>query len=76
MIALMINFDLCEYMSTYVIKNKNLFNLKIYFHSVKIDVYSVRNLYRSSIIGELNKPVFFSHKTYFKPKTRKTITSN
>ena len=72
----MINFDLCEYMSTYVIKNKNLFNLKIYFHSVKIDVYSVRNLYRSSIIGELNKPVFFFRKTYFKPKTRKTITSN
>ena len=76
MIALMINFDLCEYMSTYVIKNNNSFNLKIYFHSVKIDVYSVRNLYLSSIIGELNKPVFFFHKAYFKPKTYKTITSN
>ena len=30
----------------------------------------------SSIIGEVNKTAFFFHKTYFKPKTYKTITSN
>ena len=31
----------------------------------------------SSIIGEVNKTAFFFfQKTYFKPKTHKTITSN
>ena len=30
----------------------------------------------SSIIGEVNKTTFFFHKTYFKSKTHKTITSN
>ena len=45
MIALMIDFDLCGYISTYVIRNKNPCDMKIYFHSVKINVYSVRNIY-------------------------------
>ena len=36
---------------------------------------SVKNILRSTI-GEVNKPVFFFHKTYFKPKTHKATTSN
>ena len=36
---------------------------------------SIKNIL-SSIISEVNEPVFFFHKTYFKPKTHKTITSN
>ena len=30
----------------------------------------------SSIVYEVNKTVFCFYKTYFKPKTHKTITSN
>ena len=36
---------------------------------------SIKNIL-SSIMGEVNKTVFFIYKTYFKPKTHKTITSN
>ena len=30
----------------------------------------------SSVVGEVNKTVFFFYKTYFKPKIHKTIASN
>ena len=35
---------------------------------------SIKNIL-STIIGEVNQTTFFLHKTYFKPKTHKTITS-
>ena len=40
------------------------------------DDSEVKKAKGSSIIGEVNKTVFFFYKTYFKPKTHKTITSN
>ena len=36
---------------------------------------SIKNIL-SSIVGEVNKPVFFFYKTYFKPKIHKTIALN
>ena len=40
------------------------------------DDSEVKKAKGSSIIGEVNKTVFFFYKTYFKPKTHKTITCN
>ena len=40
------------------------------------DDSEVKKAKGNSIIGEVNKTVFFFYKTYFKPKTHKTITSN
>ena len=36
---------------------------------------SIKNIL-SSIVGEVNKTVFFFYKTDFKPKIHKTIASN